>query len=145
MSFHCQRVLNYELQVEGRQMIQMHKGADIIGLVEKNGFPYLLAVEDEEQKLEARVFRCVTTGESFNPEILWYLGTVRLGGKGQEPWFTAHYFEVETALPQHNPDPISERFADDRKDLKREFIEATSVADEGDDGMQTERDVPTTR
>jgi hypothetical protein len=120
------RIFNYELQAEGRQMIQIPKGSDVIGVVEKYGLPFLLAVVDEDQPVEPRIFRIVTTGEVFNYERLWFVGTMRLGGNGKEPWYTAHVFEVETALPQLNPDPIEDRFQDDLKELQREYAEPVS-------------------
>ena len=101
-------------------MIQIHTGSDVIGVVEKYGIPFLLAVVDETQKIESRIFRIVTTGEMFNDERLFYIGTLRLGGQGKEPWYTAHVFEIETALIQHHPDPIEDRFKDDLSELRRE-------------------------
>jgi hypothetical protein len=114
------RILNYELQAEGRQMIQIPCGSDVIGVVEKYGIPFLLAIVDETQRVESRIFRIATTGERFNDERLFYIGTLRLGGQGKEPWYTAHVFEIETALLQRYPDPIEDRFKDDLLELRRE-------------------------
>lgn len=119
------RIFNYQLEAEGRQMLQIPKGADVIGVIEKYSLPFLLAVVDDTQPTETRIFRIVTTGEVFNHERLWYIGTLRLGGQGKEPWYTAHVFEVETALPQLNPDPIEDRFQDDLQELRHEFADIT--------------------
>src|ERR1700691_5630117 len=99
MSQHEQRIFNYELQPEGRQILQMPKHAFILGLIEKYGCPFILALVDPDAEIETRVFRIVTTGEIFNPEVLEFVGTLRLGGDTpQSAWYTMHVFEVETAL-----------------------------------------------
>lgn len=127
MSQSEQRIFNYELQPEGKQIVQMHKGAQILGVIEKYGLPFVLAVVDEEQPVEPRAFRVVTTGEIFNPEILFYVGTLRLGGDGPKAaWYTMHVFEVETALRPMRPDPIHARFKDDLAEVKRELTGAST-------------------
>jgi hypothetical protein len=84
--------------------------------------PFLWASVDETQPLEPRVFRLVTTGEIFNEERLWYIGHIQLGGeRPEEGWFEAHFYEVETALAQVNPDPISDRFQVDVDEINDEI------------------------
>lgn len=122
MSEHEQRIFNYELVPEGRQVLNIPKGAEILGVIEKYGLPFLLARVDEEQATEHRVFRVVTTGEVFNPEILSYIGTLRLGGEtARDAWYTMHVWEVETALTAKHPDPIHPRFQEDLKNLRDEI------------------------
>ncbi len=114
------RIYNYELQPEGKQIILMPRNAEVIGVTEKYGFPFLLAVVDENEALEPRTFRIVTTGEVFNHSVLDYIGTLRIGGEDSNgAWYTMHVFEVETAfdLPEHHAEPIDPRNDKYRTDL----------------------------
>jgi hypothetical protein len=121
MSDFTRRIWNFELQPEGKQIIMMPKGADVIGVTAKSGFPFLLAVVDEHQVLEPRTFQIVTTGQVFNYAILSYTGTLRIGGEESNgAWYTMHVFEIETAfaLPEHQAEPIDPRNDKYRADLK---------------------------
>src|SRR5271157_3396091 len=112
MSDFTRRIFNYELQADAKQIVMMPRNADIIGVVEKYGFPFLLAVVDEAEIPEARTFRVVTTGQVFNYAVLDYIGTLRLGGDDSNgAWYTAHVFEIETilSLPEHHAEPIDPR------------------------------------
>jgi len=126
MRLEHQRIFNYDLIPEGRQMIHMPKGAQILNVIDKDGFPFLLVAVDEQEETEIRIFRIVTTGEYFNREILDYIGTLRLGGElkpdgKRASWYTMHVFEVETAfLPLHS-DPVDDRFKPDLRTLKLEL------------------------
>lgn len=122
MRLHEQRIFNFELQPQGRQAIRMPKGAQILGVVDKYGFPWLLAAVDELEETEIRHFRVVTTGEIFNREILDYVGTLRIGGADSNgAWYTMHVFEIETALTPMHADPIDPRYKDDLANLKTEL------------------------
>ena len=124
------RIFKYEVKIEPFQAILMPKGATILHAGRQGDFPYLWATVDPEQPMEARAIRVVTTGEVYNEERLWYLGTVQLGGDTpKQGWFVMHVFEVETALPILNPDPVEERFQADLKELRRE-LKARADADE---------------
>ena len=128
------RIFNYELQPEGKQILMMPKGADVIGVAEKYGFPYLLVVVPEQGLLEPRVFRIVTTGEVFNYAMLDYIGTLRLGGEDANgAWYTMHVFEVETSLnlPEHHAEPIdlrNDKYRDDLAALRTELKGRRKVA-----------------
>jgi hypothetical protein len=122
------RVFKYPIQVESRQIIQMPRGAKILSVGRQGPLPFLWAMVDEDQPHEARVFRNLTTGEDFNAERLSFVGRVQLGGEGKlDGWYECFVFEVEIALPQYNPDPISDRFQADMDEINQEIREAVAV------------------
>ena len=128
------RIYNYELQPEGKQIILMPRNAEVIGVTEKYGFPYLLAVVDEAQPLEPKTFRIVTTGEVFNYAILDYIGTLRLGGDDSNgAWYTMHVLEVETVLEHPVAtaeviDPRNDKYRGDLATLRTELEGKRRVA-----------------
>lgn len=122
------RIFKYPVEVVSRQIIQMPKGAQILSVGRQGPMPFLWASVDEHQPAESRIFRLVTTGEIFNEERLFYVGHIQLGGeRPEEGWFEAHFYEVETALAQINPDPISDRFQDDLTQVRDEIIEVVAA------------------
>jgi|ERR1017187_5204235 hypothetical protein len=127
MSDFTRRIYNYELQAEGKQVIMIPRNAEIIGVVEKYGFPFLLAVIDENAVVEPRTFQIVTTGQVFNYAVLKYVGTLRLGGEESNgAWYTAHVLEIETVLnlPEHRAeviDPRNDKYRGDLATLRTEL------------------------
>jgi hypothetical protein len=122
------RIFKYALQVESRQLIQIPKGAEILSVGRQGPLPFLWAMVDENQPHETRVFRNVTTGDVFNAERLSFIGRIQLGGDNdREGWYECFVFEVEIALPQYNPDPISDRFAVDMDEINEEIREALAA------------------
>lgn len=127
MSDFTRRIFNYDLQADGKQVIMMPRNADVIGVVNKYGFPFLLAVCDEDNVLEPRTFQIVTTGEVFNYAILDYVGTLRLGGEDSNgAWYTMHVFEIETVLstPETRAaviDPRNDKYRSDLATLRKEL------------------------
>jgi hypothetical protein len=127
--FNHRRIFKYPVEVVSRQIIQMPTGAQVLSVGRQGPMPFLWASVDDTQPLEPRVFRLVTTGEVFNEERLLYVGHIQLGGeKPTEGWFEAHFYEVETALAQINPDPISDRFQEDIDEINREQRELGSYS-----------------
>lgn len=121
------RIFKYSIEIESRQMIQMPKGAEILSVGRQGPLPFLWAMVDPTQSCEPRVFRNVTTGEEFNAERLSFVGRVQLGGDNdREGWYECFVFEVEMALPQRLPDPISARFKEDMDEINREMAEAVA-------------------
>jgi hypothetical protein len=119
------RVFKYPLPVENRFMIHMHKDAKILSVGRQGPLPYLWASVDDRLKLEERWFRTATTGAVFNDERLIYIGHVQLGGeKPSEAWFEWFIYEIEMALPQLTPDPISDRFEEDMDQARDETTDA---------------------
>lgn len=110
------RIFKYPLTVEPRQLLQIHKDAEILSVqVQMSEFPVLYAlVESGTTELETRIIRGVTTGEEFNGDGCWYVGTVIL-----KNWFVWHVWEQFGK----EPDPISDRFKDDRKQINDELEE----------------------
>jgi len=122
--FDHRRIFKFQLQAEGRQIIQMPKGAQILSVGRQGPLPFLWASVDQTMPYEVRVFRIVTTGEVFNEERLFFLGHVQLGGeKPSDAWYECFVYEVETALDQINPDPIEERFQADLHEIRHEVAE----------------------
>jgi hypothetical protein len=114
----AKRIFKYELNPEGRQMLMMPRGAQPLSVEQQRDLPVLFALVDDEQPLESRIFRAVTTGEIFNPENSTFVGTIFLGGdKPEEAWFTMHVWEQ----PEGVIDPIHPRFADDYHQLQEEL------------------------
>jgi hypothetical protein len=105
----------------------MPRNADILGLVNKYGFPFLTAVVDERLVVEPRTFQIVTTGEVFNYAILDFVGTLRLGGEDSNgAWYTMHVFEIETVLstPETRAaviDPRNDKYRGDLATLRTEL------------------------
>ncbi len=128
MRSYTRRIFKYPIKIESRQMIQMPKGARILDVGRQGPLPYLWASVDPDAPVEPRIIRLVTTGEVYNEERLDYIGHLQLGGEGPlQGWFEAWLFEVETALPQLSPDPISDRFKDDLDEVRRESTEAVAA------------------
>ncbi len=118
------RIFKYEIKIEPRQIIMLPKGAEILHVGRQGEFPFLWASVDETMPAEPRVFRVVMTGEVFNEERLFYLGTIQLGGENpRQAWFVMHIYEVETALDQINPDPVEDRFQADLAEIRDEVAE----------------------
>jgi hypothetical protein len=122
------RIFKYPIEVESRQMIQMPRGAEILSAGRQGPLPFLWALVDPSEPFEPRIFRNVTTGEEFNDERLVFVGHIQLGGDNdREGWYECFVFEVDTALPQRRPDPISARFRDDMDEIKLEITEAVGT------------------
>jgi len=122
------RVFKYPIEVASRQIIYMPKGAEILDVGRQGPMPFIWAMVDPTQPSEPRIFRTLTTGEEFNAERLWYIGHIQLGGeRALEGWYEFWVFEVETALPQINPDPISDRFAEDKDEVKKEIVDLVAA------------------
>lgn len=129
------RIFKYEIKIESRQVIMLPKGAQILHLGRQGEFPYMWVSVDQTMPSEPRVFRVITTGEVFNEERLFYLGTIQLGGENEkQAWFVMHVYEVEQALDQINPDPIEERFQADLAEIRHEVdeVEARAVDETGE-------------
>lgn len=108
------RIFKYQLMAEHRQMFQMHRGSKVLHLAMQYEMPCLwVHVPDEEAPVEPRIFRMVTTGEIFNDEGLEFVGSFQA-----EDWFVGHVYEQPTKNAA--PDPISDRFRDDFKQVKNE-------------------------
>lgn len=130
--FTGRRIFKYEIKIEPFQAILMPKGAKVLHVGRQGPMPYLWASVDPTMPMEARAIRVVTTGEVFNEERLWYLGTIQLGGDTpKQAWFVMHVYEVETALPMLHPDPVEGRFQGDLDELRRE-LRAVADADESE-------------
>jgi hypothetical protein len=109
------RVFKFPLQVEQRQMIMVPVGTEFVSVVEENQFPMLygvMEVDEDEQRVEGRIIRGVTTGEVFNAYGCNFIDTVRLGD-----WFVFHVFEQTKA----SEDPLEGRFRNDYAQIKRDL------------------------
>jgi hypothetical protein len=113
------RIFKYELEALPRQMIKMHKGAQHLKIVVQSGMPQLYALVDENQELETRIFRLVTTGEEFNADNCVYIDTFVAEG-----WFVGHVFEQF----EGDGDVVSKRFAQDFRDIDKELQQLKAVA-----------------
>lgn len=91
-------------------MVQMPKGAQVLTARFQQGMPFLWAVVEEDQPFEPRIFRVVCAGEVFNAEGLIYITSFEA-----EDWFIGHVFEQPASGA---PDPISDRYKDDFKDIR---------------------------
>ena len=102
------RVFKYRLLLQHRELIWMPESASILSVAIQDGFPVLYAVVavDDQTKLSPRIIRTVSTGEEFNSNNCFYIGSTMYGAP---TWFVAHVFEQVG----REPDPVSDRYAED--------------------------------
>jgi hypothetical protein len=116
------RIFKYELEPDRRQLIQMDRRASIIHVAEQYGRlvmwaqSYVDPISRQPYEVVPRVFVVVTTGDLFNANGKFYLGSATLGKQGEE-WFVAHVFEQQ----QGHKDPVDDRVPEDWKQIKAEL------------------------
>jgi hypothetical protein len=104
-------VWKYQLDVVGRQMLQMPIGAKILHIGVQNEYPVIWAEVDTEAGIEPRIFTIVTTGERYEAHT-GYVGTATI-----RDWFVAHIFEGAMK--------VDRRKATDLAELRAELKENT--------------------
>jgi hypothetical protein len=122
---YTRRIFKYKLDVERRQVVMMPKGAEVLRLGVQRGLPHIWVSVDESQPLEPYAFRGVTTGERYNEERLWYIGTVEL-----DDWFVWHLFIIEQALPANPNDEEEVRWQADFDQIKRDIKAREDLSEE---------------
>ena len=108
------RILNVQLPVDQRQMIQLPKGSKILSVIVKGGLPYLYYEADEGAGFEPRVFRIVCSGEWFNPQGWEYVGSFNLS-----EWFVGHLYEQPAS--GGSGDYVDLRYVEDFKTINEEL------------------------
>lgn len=107
------RIFKYPLEIEQRQLVHMPQFARVLELaVDELDRPLLYALVDEDSgPVTPRVFRTVTTGETFNAADCIYVGMVTMKG-----WYRCFCWEQPAAGAQ--PDPLSDRFHSDLAEVR---------------------------
>lgn len=86
-------IYKYPLPLDDRSHIQMPRGAHVLCVQVQRDIPYLWAIVDPDQPLDAKLFRLCGTGhplEITSPESR-YIGTFQLA----EGSFIGHVFELK--------------------------------------------------
>lgn len=109
------RIFKYPIKLQSREIVMMPSGAEILSVCVQEEIPVLYAMVAEGNAPEPRIIRTVTTGEIFNDEWCYFVGTIQYGAP---KWFVAHIF-VQLEMGQN--DPVSDRFADDRRQVQEEL------------------------
>jgi hypothetical protein len=76
----------WKFKVNG--IIQMPADATILAVQSQNGEPHIWALVNPENKMDARMFTIVRTGQLFEDEGTDYIGTF------QDEQFVWHLFEI---------------------------------------------------
>lgn len=90
----------------------MPKGSKILSFCMMKDRPVIFSLVDPSAPSETRLFRCVTTYESFNDRGLRFIGTAT----GNE-WFSMHLFEIVDS----RFDPIDENFTSYFEEYQRDL------------------------